>query len=130
MGWLISAVGAGLICAVLAVVLGQYRPEYRMLVSLGGGVLILVLVLENIQPAVEQVRAVFSLTGMDSRYAGLLMKAVGACFFTQLAGDVCRDAGESAAAAKVEFAGRCAVLVISLPLFAEVLQLAAALIGS
>ena len=56
------------------------------------------------------------------------MKAVGICFFTQLASDVCRDAGEGSAASKIEFAGRCAVLVISLPLFTEVLELASALI--
>ena len=126
--WLISAVGAGLICAVLAVVLGQYRPEYRTLVSLGAGVLILMLVLENILPAVQQIELVFSLTGMDLNYGEILMKAVGICFFTQLASDVCRDAGEGSAASKIEFAGRCAVLVISLPLFTEVLELASALI--
>ncbi len=126
--WLISAVGAGLICAVLAVVLGQYRPEYRTLVSLGAGVLILMLVLENILPAVQQIESVFSLTGMDLNYGEILMKAVGICFFTQLASDVCRDAGEGSAASKIEFAGRCAVLVISLPLFTEVLELASALI--
>ena len=126
--WLISAVGAGLICAVLAVVLGQYRPEYRTLVSLGAGVLILMLVLENILPAVQQIESVFSLTGMDLNYGEILMKAVGICFFTQLASDVCRDAGEGSAASKIEFAGRCAFLVISLPLFTEVLELASALI--
>ncbi|MBS4786419.1 MAG: stage III sporulation protein AD [Clostridiales bacterium] len=126
--WLISAVGAGLICAVLAVVLGQYRPEYRTLVSLGAGVLILMLVLENILPAVQQIESVFSLTGMDLNYGEILMKVVGICFFTQLASDVCRDAGEGSAASKIEFAGRCAVLVISLPLFTEVLELASALI--
>lgn len=101
--WLISAVGAGLICAVLAVVLGQYRPEYRTLVSLGAGVLILMLVLENILPAVQQIESVFSLTGMDLNYGEILMKAVGICFFTQLASDVCRDAGEGSAASKIEF---------------------------
>jgi len=48
---------------------------------------------------------------------------VGVCFITQLACDLCRDAGENAIAARVETAGKAAILLISLPLFEQVLEL-------
>ena len=99
-----------------------------MLLSLATGILILQFVLQQIQPAISQLKSIVSLTGMESDYAEILLKSVGVCFLTQLAGDVCRDAGEQSAASKIEFAGRCAVLLISLPLFTEVLGLASALI--
>ena len=47
----------------------------------------------------------------------------------QLAADACRDAGENAMAAKAELAGKAAMLLLSLPLFEKVAELAASLIG-
>ena len=48
---------------------------------------------------------------------------------TQIACDACRDLGERGVAARVETAGKLAVLLTSLPLFEEILQIAGELIG-
>ena len=82
--WIIAAAAAGLVGTVLALILKQYRPEFRMLVT-------------------------------------ILFKAVGICLLTQLAGDVCRDSGESSIASKIELAGRAAILLTAMPLIQEVL---------
>lgn len=126
---ILSLIGIGLVAAVLAVVLRQYRPEYAMLISLAAGVLILLQIAQNIVPVVEQVRAILHNTSMPAEYAAVLLKALGICFITQIACDTCKDAGESAIAAKVEMAGKAAVLVVSLPLFSQVLRTVYALIG-
>lgn len=44
------------------------------------------------------------LTGLTGDYAAVLFKAVGICLLTQLAGDVCRDSGESSIGSKTELA--------------------------
>lgn len=124
-----SLVGIGLIAAALAVVLRQHRPEFAMLVSLAAGVLILWRVMDDVLPVVEQVRAILQSTALPVEYAGILFKALGICFLTQIACDTCKDAGESAISAKVEMAGKIAVLVVSLPLFGQVLTIVAQLIG-
>jgi stage III sporulation protein AD len=66
---------------------------------------------------------------MRDDYAGILLRALGVCFLTQIACDTCRDAGEAAIAVKLEIAGKIAVLAISLPLFRQVLGFVSTLLG-
>lgn len=124
-----AIVGLGVVAAVLAVLLRQTHPEYAMLVSLAAGVLILAAVLDYAVPVVEQIRSMLAQAALPGAYGEVLFKAMGICFLTQVACDACRDAGESAIGARVELAGKVAVLLISLPLFEQVLRIARELIG-
>ena len=117
--WIIAAAAAGLVGTVLALILGQYRPEFRMLVT--AAVTLLLMAMEQLSPVLEQLRSTMELTGLTGDYAAILFKAVGICLLTQLAGDVCRDSGESSIASKIELAGRAAILLTAMPLIQEVL---------
>lgn len=119
--WIIAAAAAGLVGTVLALILGQYRPEFRMLVTAAVTLLLMAMVLEQLSPVLEQFRSTMELTGLTGDYAAILFKAVGICLLTQLAGDVCRDSGESSIASKIELAGRAAILLTAMPLIQEVL---------
>ncbi len=126
---LFTLVGLGLVAMIMAVTLRQYRPEFALLVSLASGVVILIGVVRGILPVVEQVQTIFQSTQMPAAYLQVLFKALGICFLTQIACDACRDAGEGAIGAKVELAGKVAVLVISLPLFVQVLTIVRGLLA-
>ena len=119
--WIIAAAAAGLVGTILALSLGQYRPEFRMLVTAAVTLLLMAMVLEQLSPVLEQLRSTMELTGLTGDYAAILFKAVGICLLTQLAGDVCRDSGESSIASKIELAGRAAILLTAMPLIQEVL---------
>ena len=119
--WIIAAAAAGLVGTVLALILGQYRPEFRMLVTAAVTLLLMAMVLEQLSPVLDQLRSTMELTGLTGDYAAVLFKAVGICLLTQLAGDVCRDSGESSIASKIELAGRAAILLTAMPLIQEVL---------
>lgn len=124
-----AIIGIGMIAAVLAVVLRQYRPEFAILISLAAGIIILLRVADDIVPIIEQVQVIIAKTALPGEYVQILFKALGICFLTQIACDTCKDAGESAIAAKIEIAGKVAVLVVSLPLFSQVLNVVYSLIG-
>ena len=119
--WIIAAAAAGLVGTVLALILGQYRPEFRMLITAAVTLLLMAMVLDQLSPVLEQLRSTMELTGLTGDYAAILFKAVGICLLTQLAGDVCRDSGESSIASKIELAGRAAILLTAMPLIQEVL---------
>ena len=124
----LSIIGIGIIAAVLALILKQHRPEFALLVSLAAGVFILAMITGGLVPVVERINSMITAANMPSEYAGILLRVLGICFITQIACDTCKDAGETAIAAKVEMAGRVAILIISLPLFEQVLTIAYSLI--
>ena len=122
-----AIVGIGLTATALAVLLRQYKPEYAMLASLMAGIVILGMAFGDMRSVLDEVNGLISGGIMRADYAGVLLKALGICFVTQIACDSCRDAGESAIAVKLEMAGKVAVLAVSLPLFRQVMDFVATL---
>lgn len=123
-------VGLALVAAALVTVVRQRLPEYGLLLSVVAGVLLLLWVIETGAPLFERVQTLFETTaGAQAESAAILFKSLGICFVVQIACDACRDLGESAIAAKVEMAGKIAVLVLALPLFEQILSIVARLIG-
>ena len=58
-----------------------------------------------------------------------MLKAAGITLLTQLTADTCRDAGETALAAKAELVGRVLLLAVAVPLFQDLLTLVTALMS-
>lgn len=120
--------GLGILSAVLCVIVRQYKPEMALGISTACGVLILVAVITMLKPSVEAITELTENAGLDESYATILLKALAVCYITQLSADCCRDAGESAIATKIELAGKAAIVVISLPVFASLAELVTNLI--
>lgn len=121
--------GVGIIGAILSLVLKQYRPEFALPVSVLTGAFIFLAVLSGISPVVRLIEGIAERFGTELIYLGVLMKALAICYITQIAADSCKDAGEAAIAGKVEIAGKIAILIISVPMFEELIGVVTELIG-
>lgn len=113
-----------LIAAFLSVVLRRYQPELSVGVGIMTGVVVLMSVLNTLLPTVQTVRTMLDNAAVPTAYVGILFKALGVCMLTRLTADTCRDAGETALAAKAEFVGKTLLLILSLPLFREITEVA------
>ena len=122
---IVMIAGVVVVAAFLAVMLRQQRPEQAMAVSLAAGIGILALVLSKALPVIGTLRELLSTAALPEEYGAILFKALGICLLTQLAADACKDAGES----KAELAGKLMLLMLALPLFEKIAQLAASLIN-
>lgn len=120
--------GVCIFTAALCHVFDSGAKEYGVMVKAAAAVGIMWAVVMGIMPVAERLEALFDRTGADPDYFLILLKGIGICFLTRLAGDICRDSGESALAVQAETAGRTALLVIALPLFEKAADLAAGLI--
>ena len=125
---MVTVIGFAMVGTALAVVLKQYKPEYALLLSLVVGVWILMTVVSNLTPVLEELESMMGQTQLPTEYIAVLFKSMGICFLTQIAGDTCRDAGQNAMAVKVETAGKITILLLSLPLFHKLLNISAGMI--
>ncbi len=126
---LIAVVGLLLCAAMLAVLLRAQRPELAMGLGLAAAAVVAMLLVRQIAPLISTMRRMLTLTSLPTEGFGVVLKAAGVCLLTQITADTCRDAGETALAAKAELAGRVLMLVLAVPLFEELLSLVTALIG-
>lgn len=111
---------AGALCAV---VVKQRAPDVGLVLGLAACVLLLFGTL----PAFEEIRAMMNqlreMAGISEVILTPVLQTVGLAIVTKLAGEVCRDAGESGIAGFVELAGGVAAILVALPLLKMVLQL-------
>ena len=129
-GELFSAAAFCIAGALLALVLRQYRPEYALLVSLGCSAAVALYAALGIGEVMEELEGVLSGSGIPPEMTGVVLKCLGICLLTELAGQTCRDAGENAIASKLELAGKVTLVLVSLPLFSRLAEVASTLLGA
>ena len=114
--------GIALIGTIIAVFLKERTPQFSILVSLATGILIFLLVSDNIREVIFQVKSIVSSTGMDSESVKLVLKICGIGILAEYFTNVIADAGETAIAKKAEFAAKIIIFVMILPLVGKVVD--------
>ena len=66
--------------------------------------------------------------GIPTAYVGVLVKIIGIAYLVQFGAQVCKDAGESAIATRVEMGGRILILSMTLPAAISAVKAAAELL--
>jgi len=122
-------VGFGLVAAVLVVILRQYKPEIALLVSLAAGIMLFMMVLGKIGAIVEVLKDLSNRANVNLVYLGVILKIVGIAYIADFGAQLCRDAGEGALAAKIEFAAKILILVLAIPIVMAVLDILMKILG-
>ena len=119
---LIKILGIGLIALLLIIIIRQYKPEFTVYISLVAGILILVCILPKISAILDMLNSLVSNASINSSFLVLLLKITGIAFLTEFAVSICRDAGESAIATKMDMGGKVVIISMSIPILAGLLE--------
>ena len=113
-----------LITAAICIVLSRSNFEYALLASVIAGVIVGVMVLNNLADSFILIRDSLEEYGVNTEYFKVSIKALGIGYITNFIADTCRDSGQTSLASKAEFAGRSAIFILSVPLIIRVLKTA------
>ena len=119
---IIKIIGIGFIALIIIVIIKQYRPEFVIYISLIAGALILVLIMDKIEPIIELLTTISNKTAINNEFLKLLLKITGIAFLTEFAVSICKDSGESAIASKVDLGGKVIIISMSIPIIASLLE--------
>ena len=112
-----KAAAVCLIGTVLAAALKRKTPELALLVSLTLVLVVGTVLLRGIAEILTLIEQIMNTGGLPRQIFQPLLKTVGIAVVSRLGSDLCKDAGESAAAAAMESVGAVAAVVVALPLF-------------
>lgn len=124
-----SIIGIAIITTAICILLKEYKPEYAMVVSLACGIVLFSMVIVSLLPAFKTMLDLMQKAQINTAYTKAIIKTLGVCYVTQLASDSCKDAGQTAIASKVELSGKVFIVLISLPLFEDLIDVAFSLIN-
>lgn len=122
MGSILALCLLGIVAALLAAYLKPTRPDFSNLLILCAGVLLFLACVQWLRPLFDTLAELAGAAGVGE-YLSLLLKALGICCITKFASDFCKDAGHAALSAKIDLLGRCAVLVMGMPLISNIVQI-------
>ncbi len=125
-GIILKLCGAGVLCAVMTMLLGKLSVGGTA-VRIGGAVLIFGAFAVLLGEALEVMRGLVDISG-ENEFLGeafeLMMRALGISVLCRLCSGICRDCGEGSIADGIEGAGRVGIFLLTLPLLSDILDFA------
>jgi len=115
-------VGFGLVATTLAVVVKKQRPEIALQLSLVAGVIIFLLMIDKISMVILILGELAAKANINIFYMTTVLKIIGIAYIAEFGSQVCRDAGESAIATKIEFAAKIIIMVLAIPIIVAILE--------
>lgn len=119
----IRTVAIGVLGAILCLIIRRGAPEMGLVLTLLVSILIIAFVLQVVQTILGFLQTMFDVTNLSPQLLGVVLRTVGIGIATRLGADVCKDAGQSAIASAVEFAGCVAAIYLALPLLQAVFDM-------
>jgi stage III sporulation protein AD len=120
---IIQIVIFGLVTTIIIVTVKQQRPDIALLISLAGGTVILIFVVSSLSVVIETISNLFNKSNMDSVYITTILKVIGIAYLADFGAQLCKDAGESAIAAKIELGGKILILLLAIPILTALMEL-------
>lgn len=99
---IIKIIEIAFIAVIIIIILKQYKPEFAMYVSILAGTIILLMSVGKIGGIITILENISTNTQINGEFLSILIKITGIAFLTEFAVSVCKDAGETAIANKVD----------------------------
>jgi len=120
---ILQIVCIGIIAVVLSSMLKAQRPEIALQVSIVTGILIFIIIIVKLSAVIDFLQTFSKRADIDSTYINILLKIVGIAYIAEFGAEVCKDAGESSVASKIELAGKVTIVILAVPIISSLLDL-------
>ena len=118
----------GIVSACMIGVVRVLRSELAIFASAVAGVLLLSYFVSAVAPFVDFIKGISAECGVESYFA-LMLKALAISFCCKLSAEICRDCGEASIASRIELAGKGSIVLLSLPIVQQLLEIAKDMMG-
>lgn len=112
------------LCAVILIVLVKnYKPEFGMLTAVACSMLILYFLADSLKYAFSYIANIYGGLHAGKSYFPIIIKVLAIAYITEFTSQLCKDAGESSIASKVELGGKIIIFCVAIPVFTSILDL-------
>ena len=125
----LQAFAAVLLAVILGLVLAKQSTDWAVLLTTGVSCMVLAVGAVYLQPVLDFVRELQTLSGLDPQMLTVVLKAVGIGLISEIAALICLDAGNAALGKGIQILASLTVLWLSLPLMRALLELVQKILG-
>ncbi len=123
-----KVIGFGIIAVSLIIILKQQKQEIALLCVVASSVIMLTFIFDDLKNVISLIDKLVVDSAIDSSFLKIILKVIGISYMVEFGKDICKDAGESAIANKIEMAGKVIIVSLSIPVIASLLDIVAELV--
>lgn len=116
-------VSLGIISTILIVTIKDFKPEFKILISIAVGVMIFSMLLGEISYVIETINTLSTKANVNIGYFDTIIKIIGIAYIVEFASQISKDAGENSIAMKIEFGGKIMIMVLAIPILMALMDL-------
>ena len=120
---ILQIVCIGIIAVILSATIKAQRPEIALQVNIITGIIIFLVVAVKLSVVIEFIEDFSKKADIDFTYITILLKIAGIAYIAEFGAEVCKDAGESSIASKIELAGKVTIMILSVPIISSLLEM-------
>ena len=119
---ILQVVGLAVLSTILIIVIKQQRPEMAFLLSIITGIIILILIIEQVALVIELLNQLARKAQIDMLYFNTIIKIIGIAYIGEFGAEITRDSGETALASKIELAAKILIMIIAIPIMLTLIE--------
>lgn len=116
-------IGIAFLTAAAALLVKGTKPELAAVITITGGIILLLIVLEAFQGSLNVLSEIAQMTGLDSVLIRTLLKMVGIGYIVEFSAGILHDFGQGSLADKLIFCGKILILILAIPILENILTL-------
>lgn len=119
---IIKVVSFALVALFIYLIFKDRRSDVAVLISLAAGAILFLLVISSLSDIIYFIKEISSKANIDIVYIGVVLKILAISYLATFCSEICKDAGASSIASKVEFSAKILILTLAIPILMAVLQ--------
>ena len=119
---IIEVVSFALVALFIFMLLGERKKELAVLVAIIAGEIIFLALIDKLSEIINFINTIADKANIDMVYIGIVLKILAIAYLSSFCSEICKDAGASSIASKVEFAGKILILALAIPILMAVLN--------
>lgn len=98
------------------------RNDLSILISLAAGIIIFLFIIGQLSDVIYFLKNIADRANIDTVYIGIVLKILAIAYLTSFCSEICKDAGATSIASKVDFSGKILILALAIPILMAVLD--------
>ena len=119
---IIKIIGIGFLTLIITIILKENKKEYAIYSVLIGGAIIILYSMGTIKTIVDFAKSLSVNLKYNNMFITLILKITEIAILTEYAVSICKDAGESSIANKIENKTKIIVVSLSIPIISTTLE--------
>lgn len=116
-------VAVGLITCLATMIVKPVRSDFSIIIAIVGGLIIIFMIVNYMTDVFQSFKSIIDFTGLNSSLYTLLLKIIGIGYLIEFTASICSDTGNGSLGDKIMLGGKIVILVMSLPIITNILEI-------